>query len=67
MPGLPDDPVSVFRAPGDDADCVASYPGKPVAWRWKGSTWEVRVEMIKAKGCTRRDNGPSWISACCKP
>ncbi len=67
MPGKPDDPVMVSRAPGDDADCVKNYREKVVAYRWKGSTWEKRVGMIKARGCTRRDNGPDWISACCRP
>ena len=62
----PDEPVTVARAPGDDADCIKNYPGKPTAYRWNGATWEVRVKLIASRGCTRRDNSRTWISACCK-
>jgi hypothetical protein len=66
MPGRSDDPVSMSRATGDDPDCTQNYREKKTAYRWKGSTWEKRVALIKARGCTRRDNGPDWISACCR-
>ncbi len=61
----PDDPISVARTPGDDGDCQKNYPGKPAAYRWTGNTWEARVKLVAGKGCTRRDNAPTWVSACC--
>jgi len=60
-----DQPISLSRTPGDDADCQKNYPGKPNAYRWTGNTWEARIKLVAAKGCTRRDNAPIWVSACC--
>jgi formylglycine-generating enzyme required for sulfatase activity len=62
----PDEPVTVERTPANDGDCQKNYPGKPAAYRWTGATWEARVKLISARGCTRRDNSRTWISACCK-
>ncbi len=62
----PDEPVTVQRTPANDGDCEKNYPGKPAAYRWTGATWEARVKLISARGCTRRDNSRTWISACCK-
>jgi formylglycine-generating enzyme required for sulfatase activity len=61
----PDQPISVARTPGDDGDCQKNYPHKPNAYRWTGNTWEARIKLVAAKGCTRRDNAPIWVSACC--
>lgn len=66
MAGAPDEPVTVQRTPGDDADCVKNYREKVAAYRWTGSTWEARVKLVAAQGCTRRDNGARWVSACCR-
>ncbi|MBK6516890.1 MAG: SUMF1/EgtB/PvdO family nonheme iron enzyme [Polyangiaceae bacterium] len=62
----PSEPISVARSPQDDPDCVKSYPGKPIAYRWTGNTWEARVKLVKERGCTRRDNGARWVGACCR-
>lgn len=62
----PNEPISVSRSPADDADCQKNYPGKPVAYRWHGNTWEARVKLVKERGCTRRDNGARWVGACCR-
>jgi hypothetical protein len=61
----PDEPISMSRHTSADADCVKNYPGKPVAYRWDGNTWEARIKLVAAKGCTRRDNGIRWVGACC--
>jgi formylglycine-generating enzyme required for sulfatase activity len=62
----PDEPVTMDRTPKDDGDCIKNYPGKPAAYRWTGATWEARVKLVSARGCTRRDNSRTWVSACCK-
>ncbi|NUP09001.1 MAG: SUMF1/EgtB/PvdO family nonheme iron enzyme [Polyangiaceae bacterium] len=62
----PTESISMARTPKDDPDCEKNYPGKPAAYRWTGNTWEARVKLVKERGCTRRDNGTKWVSACCR-
>jgi hypothetical protein len=63
--GPADEAISVSRTPGDDGDCQKNYFHKPNAYRWTGNTWEARIALVAARGCTRRDNAPTWVSACC--
>jgi formylglycine-generating enzyme required for sulfatase activity len=65
VPGGEDEPISVARTPGDDGDCEKNYFHKPAAYRWTGNTWDARIALVAARGCTRRDNAPTWVSACC--
>lgn len=53
------------RSPNFDADCEKHYPGKPVAYRWSGGSFEAREPLIKGAGCAKRDIGVGWTSACC--
>lgn len=66
LPGRPGEEIVVTRTPNDDGDCQKHYPGKPAAYRWSGNTWDARVKLVSARGCTRRDNAPTWVSACCR-
>jgi len=59
------EPVVKSRTPQHDADCVAHYKGKPSAYRFSGNTFQGRNPMINGGGCTRRDMGQMWTSACC--
>lgn len=61
----PNEPVTMERTPADDGDCQKNYRNLVAAYRWTGSTWEARVKLVSARGCTRRDNGRNWVSACC--
>lgn len=65
MAGSPDDEIVLTRTPKDDADCIKNYREKVAAYRWTGNTWDARVKRVKERGCTRRDNAPTWVSACC--
>lgn len=62
----PTEAISMSRTPKDDGDCQKNYRNLPAAYRWQGNTWEARVKLVKARGCTRRDNGTHWVSACCR-
>jgi hypothetical protein len=61
----PNEAVSMERTPQNDDDCRKNYRNLVAAYRWTGATWETRVKLVSAKGCTRRDNGRTWVSACC--
>jgi formylglycine-generating enzyme required for sulfatase activity len=63
--GKSDDSITMSRTPGNDGDCQKNYPHKPHAYNWAGNTWEARIALVAAKGCTRRDNTPTSVSACC--
>ncbi|MFO0616853.1 MAG: SUMF1/EgtB/PvdO family nonheme iron enzyme [Polyangiaceae bacterium] len=63
--GKRDDTITLSRTPGNDGDCKKNYPHKPNAYNWVGNTWEARIALVAAKGCTRRDNTPTSVSACC--
>jgi formylglycine-generating enzyme required for sulfatase activity len=62
---LANEPVVKTRTPQFDDDCQAHYKGKPAAYRFSGSTFHARNPMINAGGCSRRDMGQTWTSACC--
>jgi sulfatase modifying factor 1 len=59
------EPVVKSRTPQHDDDCQKHYKGKPAAYRFSGNTFHARNPMISAGGCTRRDMGQTWTSACC--
>ena len=59
------EPVVKTRTPQHDEDCQKHYKGKPAAYRFSGNTFHARNPMIAAGGCTRRDMGQTWTSACC--
>lgn len=59
------EPVVKTRTPQHDADCQSHYKGKPNAYRFSGNTFQGRNPMINGGGCTRRDMGQLWTSACC--
>lgn len=59
------EPVAKIRTPQHDEDCQTHYKGKPAAYKFSGNTFQGRNPMIAAGGCTRRDMGQTWTSACC--
>lgn len=59
------EPVVKTRTPQHDGDCASHYKGLPAAYRFSGNTFHARNPMIAAGGCTRRDMGQTWTSACC--
>lgn len=59
------EPVVKTRTPQHDEDCQKHYKGKPAAYRFSGNTFHARNPMINGGGCTRRDMGQTWTSACC--
>lgn len=59
------EPVVRTRTPQHDEDCKSHYPGKPAAYKFSGNTFQARNPSISAGGCTRRDMGQTWTSACC--
>lgn len=59
------EPVQKTRTPQHDEDCQKHYKGKPAAYKFSGNTFHARNPMIAAGGCTRRDMGQTWTSACC--
>jgi hypothetical protein len=60
-----DEPISQLRTPQFDGDCQANWPKKPAAYKFSGATFHARNRPLEAAGCTRRDMGLSWTSACC--
>jgi hypothetical protein len=61
----PTDPVAQERTPQHDGDCQKNWPKKPNAYRFSGATFHARNRPLEAAGCTRRDMGQTWTSACC--
>ncbi|MEZ4309534.1 MAG: SUMF1/EgtB/PvdO family nonheme iron enzyme [Polyangiaceae bacterium] len=59
------EPVVKTRTPQHDEDCKKNYKGKPAAYRFSGNTFHARNPMINGGGCSRRDMGQTWTSACC--
>lgn len=60
-----DTPVVRARSPELDADCRRHYPATPFAYRYTGGTFHRRNPVISGGGCTKRDVGDGWTSACC--
>ncbi|WP_170319741.1 SUMF1/EgtB/PvdO family nonheme iron enzyme [Polyangium spumosum] len=58
-------PVHRTRTPRFDDDCKAHYAGHPAAYRYEGGTFYSRNPVIAGDGCTKRDMGENWTSACC--
>jgi len=58
-------PVRRTRTPSFDEDCKTRYVGKPAAYRYEGGTFYARNPVIAGDGCTKRDMGQTWTSACC--
>ncbi|MDI1444414.1 SUMF1/EgtB/PvdO family nonheme iron enzyme [Polyangium sp. 6x1] len=58
-------PVRRTRTPRFDDDCKAHYAGRPAAYRYEGGTFYSRNPVIAGDGCTKRDMGETWTSACC--
>lgn len=58
-------PVHRTRTPGNDDDCKKRYVGRPAAYRYDGGTFYSRNPVIAGDGCTKRDMGQTWTSACC--
>ena len=53
------------RTPQHDGDCKSHWPKTPAAYRFSGGTFWSRNPVIASAGCTKRDMGESWTSACC--
>lgn len=64
-PTVEEQPVTQSRTPQHDDDCQSHYKGKPSAYRFAGNTFHARNKPLEAAGCTRRDMGLTWTSACC--
>jgi hypothetical protein len=64
-PAKATDPVTQERTPQFDGDCKANWPKKPAAYKFSGATFHGRNRPLEAAGCTRRDMGMTWTSACC--
>lgn len=58
-------PVHRTRTPANDDDCKTRYIGRPAAYRYDGGTFYSRNPVISGDGCTKRDMGQTWTSACC--
>ncbi len=57
--------ITRSRTPQYDGDCKAHWPKTPAAYRFQGGDFWARNPPIAAAGCTKRDMGDSWTSACC--
>jgi hypothetical protein len=64
-PAKATDPVAQERTPKFDGDCKTNWPKKPAAYKFSGATFHARNRPLEAAGCTRRDMGMTWTSACC--
>jgi hypothetical protein len=60
-----DAPITRTRTPEHDPDCLAHWPKKPSAYKFSGATFHARNGPLEGAGCTRRDMGLTWTSACC--
>lgn len=58
-------PITITRTPEHDGDCQAHWPKSPNAYRFSGATFHKRNGPLGQRGCTRRDMGQTWTSACC--
>lgn len=59
--------ISRSRTPQHDADCARHWPAYPNSYLFKGGdNYPSRKPVVRAAGCTPRDMGWSWTSACCK-
>ncbi len=58
-------PPVVTRSPGFDADCAQYKPRTPVAYRIQGSSFAQRQSVVSRRGCSNRDVGTDFNSACC--
>jgi sulfatase modifying factor 1 len=58
--------VTRSRTPQHDADCVKHWPGTTTSYLYKGGRFHDRRPLLSAAGCSARDVGASWTSACCK-
>ncbi len=58
-------PIHRTRTPAFDGDCQSHYQGRPAAYRYDGGTFYSRNPVILGDGCTKRDMGETWTSACC--
>jgi formylglycine-generating enzyme required for sulfatase activity len=59
-------PIARARTPELDADCARQYPGRPSAFLYTGGRgFHERRPRVLADGCTLRDVGTHWSSACC--
>ena len=63
-PELASSPVTRARTPELDADCQRNKPGRPSAYRYSGGTHHTRNQVSGAAGCSNRDVGVGWNSAC---
>ena len=53
------------RSPEFDSDCQRHYAGRPHAWAYSGGTHDARNVVSGRAGCSNRDVGVGWNSACC--
>lgn len=54
------------RTPEHDADCRKNWPKTSAAYRFDGgNSFPDRLPIIKGGGCSPRDMGHTWTSACC--
>jgi hypothetical protein len=58
-------PITRIRTPQFDNDCRANWPQTPHAYRFSGGTFYSRNPVIRGAGCSKRDMGGTWTSACC--
>jgi hypothetical protein len=58
--------ITRSRTPQFDADCATHWPGTSAAYLYKGGRFHDRRPLLSAAGCSPRDVGSSWTSACCK-
>ncbi|MEZ4226287.1 MAG: SUMF1/EgtB/PvdO family nonheme iron enzyme [Polyangiaceae bacterium] len=58
-------PIARARSPEFDADCQKYKPSTPHAYRFTGGTHAGRNHAGAAAGCSNRDVGVGWNSACC--
>ncbi len=64
-PGKKATPIRRSRSPQFDADCQKYKPGQPNAYRYSGGTHAGRNRAGAVAGCSNRDVGVGWNSACC--
>ncbi len=64
-PKLEATPIARTRTPAFDADCQQNKPGRPNAYRYSGGTHAGRNHAGAKDGCSNRDVGVGWNSACC--
>ena len=54
------------RTSEHDADCKKNWPKTPASYRFDGAkSYPDRVPFVKGVGCSPRDMGQTWTSACC--